>query len=219
MFHRLAQIGCVMSTVVLLSACGDRSPTAPSTLNSARGESAATVGAIPSTGVSTQGLTTQSGPAPTQSATNYEIKFMENMIDHHAMAVAMGQICLQKAIHEELRSLCQNIITSQSAQIAEMQSWLQNWYGISYSPEMKPGDQQMMDRLASLSGAEFEIAFMEMMIKHHEKAIKEGRQCLDKAYHAELRALCENIVTTQSAEIAQMQTWLCQWYGECHKTT
>ena len=120
MFHRLAQIGCVMSTVVLLSACGDRSPTAPSTLNSARGESAATVGAIPSTGVSTQGLTTQSGPAPTQSATNYEIKFMENMIDHHAMAVAMGQICLQKAIHEELRSLCQSIITSQSAQIAEM---------------------------------------------------------------------------------------------------
>jgi uncharacterized protein (DUF305 family) len=135
------------------------------------------------------------------------------------MAVAMGQSCLQEAVHEELRSLCQSIITSQSAQIAEMQSWLQSWYGISYSPQMNPGDQHMMDRLASLSGAEFEIAFMEMMIKHHEKAIKEGRQCLDKAYHAELRGLCENIVSTQSAEIAKMQTWLCQWYGECHKTT
>lgn len=215
MFHRVAQIGCVMSTVVLLSACGDKSPTAPSALNSARTESTATAGAIPSTGASTQSITTQSGPAPTPSAANYEIKFMENMIDHHAMAVAMGQICLQKAVHEELRSLCQNIISSQSAQIAEMQSWLQTWYGISYQPEMKPGDQHMMDRLAALSGAEFEIAFMEMMIKHHEKAIKEGRQCLDKAYHAELRELCENIVRTQSAEIAQMQMWLCQWYGEC----
>ena len=215
MFHRLAQIGCVMSTVVLRSACGDRSPTAPSTLKSARGESAATVGAIPWTGVSTQGLTTQSGPAPTQSATNYEIKFMENMIDHHAMAVAMGQICLQKAIHEELRSLCQNIITSQSAQIAEMQSWLQNWYGISYSPEMKPGDQQMMDRLASLSGAEFEIAFMEMMIKHHAMAVREGEHCLRKAYHAELLALCHAIIETQSAEIQLMQEWLCVWYDRC----
>jgi uncharacterized protein (DUF305 family) len=101
------------------------------------------------------------------------------------------------------------------AEIEEMQAWLQDWYGIAYEPAMKPGDEKMMERLASLSGAEFEILFMEMMIKHHEKAIKEGRHCLDKAYHAELRELCENIVRTQSAEIAQMQTWLCQWYGEC----
>lgn len=73
----------------------------------------------------------------------------------------------------------------------------------------------MMDHLASLSGAAFEIAFMEMMIEHHEKAIKEGRHCLDKAAHGELRRLCEDIIGTQSAEIAQMQTWLCRWYGEC----
>ena len=215
MFNRRAQIGCVMSTVVLLSACGDRSPTAPSALNSARSESMATAGAIPSTGAPTQSITTQSGPAPTQSATNYEIKFMENMIDHHHMAVMMAEMCLAKAVHPELRSLCESIRTSQMAEIEEMQAWLQDWYGVTYEPVMKPGDEQMMDRLASLSGAEFEIAFMEMMIKHHEKAIKEGRHCLDKAYHTELRELCENIIRTQSAEIAQMQTWLCQWYGEC----
>lgn len=215
MLNRLAQIGCVMFTVVLLSACGDRSPTAPSSLNSARSESTATVGAIPSTGVSTQSITTQSGPAPTQSATNYEIRFMENMIDHHHMAVMMAEMCLAKAIHPELRSLCESIRTAQMAEIEEMQAWLQDWYGITYEPVMKPGDEQMMERLASLSGAEFEIALMEMMIKHHEKAIKEGRHCLDKAYHTELRELCENIISTQSAEIAQMQTWLCQWYGEC----
>ena len=99
---------------------------------------------------------------------------------------------------------------------AEMQAWLQDWYGVSYEPVMKPGDEKMMERLVALSGAEFEIAFMEMMIKHHEKAIREGRHCLDKAYHAELRELCENIIATQSAEIAQMETWLCQWYGECN---
>ena len=73
---------------------------------------------------------------------------------------------------------------------------------------MSPGDR-------SLSGAEFEIAFMEMMIKHHEAAIREGERCLDRAYHAELRSLCEDIIETQSAEIAQMQTWLCEWYGIC----
>jgi len=137
------------------------------------------------------------------------------MIDHHHMAVMMAEMCLGKAIHPELRSLCESIRTAQMAEIEEMQAWLQDWYGITYEPVMKPGDEQMMERLASLSGAEFEIAFMEMMIKHHEKAIKEGRHCLDKASHIELRELCESIITTQSAEIEQMQTWLCQWYGEC----
>lgn len=212
--YRQIQMLCVASIAVMFAACSSQpaSPTGPSPASSG-----APIGISGGTGTAatTDSVTIASAPAPTPSARNYEIKFMEDMIDHHAMAVAMGQMCLQKAVHEELRSLCQSIISSQSAQITEMQSWLQSWYGMSYSPEMKPGDQHMMDRLASLSGAEFEVAFLEMMITHHEKAVKEGRQCLDKAYHAELRTLCENIVTTQSAEIAQMQTWLCQWYGEC----
>lgn len=215
MFNRSALVLCALASTLLLAACGTEAPTAPSGLSSAGSAAAASV---TSTDALRRSVAPESGPAPTPSAANYEIKFMENMIDHHAMAVAMGQVCLQKAVHEELRSLCQNIITSQSAQIAQMQSWLQAWYGISYQPEMKPGDQHMMDRLASLSGAEFEIAFMEMMIKHHEKAVREGRQCMAKAYHAELRALCENIVATQSAEIALMQSWLCDWYGECART-
>ena len=44
---------------------------------------------------------------------------------------------------------------------------------------------------------------MEMMIKHHGKAIKGGRHCRDKAEHAGLRTLCK--ISTQSAEIAHMQ--------------
>ena len=58
-------------------------------------------------------------------------------------------------------------------------------------------------------------AFMEMMIKHHSKAVKEAEQCLERAEHSEMRSLCQNIITTQTAEIQQLETWLCQWYGEC----
>ena len=43
---------------------------------------------------------------------------------------------------------------------------------------------------------------MEMMIKHHEKAIKRSH-CLDKAEHAERRTRCQRIMTTQPAEIAR----------------
>ena len=203
----------LVSGVVALVGCARQgaSPTAPST---ATPDAAALAGA-PAGGAGRVDLTSASTAAPAPSAANFEIKFLTDMIDHHHMAVMMGEICVGKAIHEELRSLCQDIIAAQTREIEQMQTWLQQWYEISHEPEMKPGDMKMMDRLASLSGAAFEIEFMEMMIKHHEKAIKEGRRCLDKAYHAELRSLCENIIRSQSQEIALMQTWLCQWYGRC----
>lgn len=210
--YRLTEIACTISIVMTLAACSDQpaSPTAPSGLNSSVGTS------TPATSTDGNRITVASAPSADPSSVNFETKFMTDMIDHHHMAVMMAEVCLVKAVHLELRSMCENIIATQAAEIAQMQTWLRDWYGITYEPTMKPGDEKMLDRLASLSGAEFESAFMEMMIMHHKKALREARHCLDKAAHPELRALCENIIATQSAEIAQMQTWLCQWYGACH---
>lgn len=155
-------------------------------------------------------------PAPTPSQANFEVRFLTEMIDHHAMAVMMAMLCDRRVEHTELLDLCHSIVETQSAQIELMQRWLGDWYGISHEPEMTPGDERMMEKLAELSGEEFEIEFMSMMIKHHSRAVKEGMHCLDKAYHPELIDLCQNIVTSQLAEIELMQTWLCDWYGICH---
>ena len=154
-------------------------------------------------------------PAPEQSIANYEVRFMQEMIDHHALAVMMAEVCLEKAVHEELRAMCEQIIAVQLQEIETMQSWLQEWYGITYEPEIKPGDMQQVEKLESTSGAEFEIMFMEMMIKHHTKAIKRATTCTERAYHPDLVNLCEGIIQAQQAEIAQMQAWLCEWYGIC----
>ena len=70
--------------------------------------------------------------------------------------------------------------------------------------------------LDALDGEEFEITFMEEMIRHHETAIREAERCVERAYHEDLVNLCENIIETQSAEIAQMEAWLCEWYGICN---
>ena len=153
--------------------------------------------------------------APHPGTAQFEIRFMQDMIDHHAMAVETAKLCVTKAIHEELRELCEQIIAAQSREIRTMQAWLQRWYGVTYEPQMSPGDQRQVEELAGLSGAEFEIAFMQMMIEHHEAAIREARTCLDRAYHRELQRLCENIIGAQSAEIEQMQAWLCAWYRIC----
>jgi uncharacterized protein (DUF305 family) len=158
-----------------------------------------------------------SAPAPTKRTAKFEVRFMTQMIDHHAMAVEMGEICLDNAVHSELRAMCQEMIAAQSEEIETMQSWLEDWYGVSHEPEMSRRDMRMIERLAALSGARFEIRFMETIIGHHREAIAEAERCLDRAYHAELRNLCRQIIEAQRAEIAQLREWLCTWYGRCQR--
>ncbi|MHB0958486.1 MAG: DUF305 domain-containing protein [Pirellulaceae bacterium] len=154
-------------------------------------------------------------PAPSQKAAKYEIRFLTSMIDHHAMAVMMAESCQEKAIHDELVVLCEQIEVMQMEEIALMQQWLLDWYEIEYEPQMTRGMEVQMAKMESLSGAEYEIAFMQEMSKHHENALRESASCVKKAYHNELVALCMQIAVMQSIEIETMKEWLCEWYGIC----
>lgn len=190
--------GAFVALASLLVACGGDSSSSTATMNEQIGS-----------------RTSASEPAPERTTASFEIRFMTDMIDHHMMAVMMAEQCVDKMVHPELQQMCTEIIAAQSAEIAELQAWLLDWYGITHEPEMTPGAERQMDRLAALDGAEFEIAFMQEMIRHHLSAVREGGMCLAKAYHPELIDLCEGILASQTAEVAQMEQWLCDWYDLC----
>lgn len=157
-------------------------------------------------------------PAPNKSIAKYEVRFMENMVDHHNMALEMARICLTNAVHPELRTMCEQVIAAQQEEITTLQRWLNDWYGIAgYQPKMSAGDMNQLDRLRALSGAEFEIRFMRQLIRHHQRAIQMASTCTERASHTELVDMCEEIIETQSAEIVQLRTWLCKWYGFCNR--
>lgn len=69
----------------------------------------------------TEALQNASGP--------FDLAFLDLMIPHHQSAVAMAQTALQYAQHQEIRTLAQQIIDAQQAEIAQMQSWRETWYG------------------------------------------------------------------------------------------
>ena len=155
-------------------------------------------------------------PAPDTSTPKYEVRFMEEMIHHHMMAVHMSEMCLTKAFHPELQTLCLHMKAAQQQEIMTMEQWLVTWYGVQQDAHrMNPGHHHRMQKLTELSGAEFEIEFMQQMIRHHRMAIVKSSQCVQRAHHAELQDLCTDIVRMQLDEIEQMQAWLCSWYGLC----
>lgn len=157
-------------------------------------------------------------PAPSKSIAKYEVRFMENMVDHHNMALEMARICLTNAVHSELQTMCAQVIGAQQEEIATLQSWLSTWYGIAgYQPKMSARDMKQMDQLSALSGAEFEITFMRQLIRHHQQATVRAAVCTERASHPELVDMCEEIIEMQSAEIVQLRAWLCGWYGLCNR--
>ena len=152
-------------------------------------------------------------PAPDERTARYEADFLTGMIDHHTMAVHMAMMCQEKAVHDELRQMCEDIAAGQQQEIEAMQGWLLDWYGVTYVPEMRMGGG--MRQLMSASGGDFEILFIESMIRHHTRAVREAQTCQERAYHPELLQLCDDIEAVQLREIEAMSDWLCEWYDRC----
>ncbi len=152
---------------------------------------------------------------PFRAAEYFDANFLTHMIDHHAMAVAMAELCDGRAVHAELQALCTQMAADQNAEVAQMQVWLDQWYGLQHDPVMDDEGMHQLEMLDGATGEDFEIMFMTMMIAHHHGAVKVVVPCSERADHEELADLCAGMHDMQLEEIVQMETWLCEWYGIC----
>ncbi len=169
-----------------------------------------------------------------------EVRFMEGMVDHHQMALDMAEDCLMKATTDTVRTLCQNVIDAQTLEIELMRGWLLEWYGIDYTPmamselmglmglgvdsgmDMGHGDHTtnpatdmplmmgMMSGFDRVEGLDYDIAWLEAMVDHHDDAVHMSERVLRYAEHEDLRALAQQIIDDQMAEIESMEVLLVE---------
>lgn len=75
----------------------------------------------------------------------------------------------------------------------------------------------MFAGLGRLEGVEYEIAWLEAMIDHHDDAIHMSERVLESSPegtgHAELRELAQKIITDQMVEIEHLETMLTELAG------
>lgn len=159
-----------------------------------------------------------------QVASTIDKHFIEQMIPHHEGAIAMANLALQKAKHPEIKTLATAIIAAQTTEIQSMNGWYQDWFG-SAVPKVSTGmmDGGMMsqsgmhmggqeDMTALENATDFDKAFIEEMIPHHQLAIMMANMLQSGTNRPEMQELAKNIISSQSKEIQQMQAWYTQWY-------
>lgn len=159
-----------------------------------------------------------------QTVSAIDKHFIEQMIPHHEGAIAMSNLALQKAKHPEIKTLAAAIISAQTTEIQSMSSWYQDWFG-STVPKvsswimgggmmsqsgMHMGGQE--DITALENATDFDKAFIEEMIPHHQLAIMMARMLESGTNRPEMLQLAKNIQSSQAAEIQQMQGWYATWY-------
>lgn len=74
--------------------------------------------------------------------------------------------------------------------------------------------QDMTGQLQSKTGDEFDRAFIDIMIVHHQGAIDMAAIAKTNAKHEEIKKMSGDIISAQTKEIEQMRQWQKDWgYG------
>ena len=144
--------------------------------------------------------------------------FAQMMIPHHEQAIEMAGMALDPATGAgpDVLALAEAIAAAQDPEIAEMTALLEGWgepvamdEGMDHSGMMSGMlTVEDLDALAALRGPDFDRAWLEAMIAHHEGAVAMAEDALADGESAEVRDLAERIVAAQAAEIAEMRALL-----------
>lgn len=145
--------------------------------------------------------------------------FIERMIPHHEDAITMAKLALEKSGKEEIKKLAENIVKTQTEENEKMRSWYKSWFGTEAS-ELTGRGMGLMgggmmgdgSDIKELENAEnFDKAFIEEMIPHHQMAVMMANMLKNGTQRPEMKQLAEDIITAQTTEIDQMRQWYREW--------
>jgi len=157
--------------------------------------------------------------------------FVRQMIPHHQMATEMAEMAKTDGKHAKIRRLAKAIIKAQGAEIRTLKRIAKD---LGVEPAEMPMDGEMSEQtmrdletlglteeqsgmamdMHDLHGAKpFDRMFIDMMIPHHQGAIRMARAELAKGTNRRLRSIARNIVRDQAKEIRAMNGWRKAWYG------
>ncbi|XIE81138.1 DUF305 domain-containing protein [Streptomyces sp. SBR177] len=203
--RRLAVTGAVATAGLLLAACGGSDGGHDASSGTDHGAK---------TSASASASAGASSSASAGTFNDADVMFAQMMIPHHEQALEMAKLADGRAEDPEIKKIVAAIEKAQDPEIQKMRSWLKAWgkpeemaggsdhSGHSMAGMMTDAD---MKRLAAAKGKDFDRAFAELMIAHHEGAVDMAKTEQKSGADPEAKKVADDVVRTQAAEIAELK--------------
>jgi putative membrane protein len=109
--------------------------------------------------------------------------------------VALGELATRMASNEEVKQFAQRMVDDHTKANNELKE-LASKEGITFPNEMSGKQKALQDRLAKLSGADFDREYMRAMVKDHDSAVALFEKQARSGGDPELKAWAEKTLPT-----------------------
>jgi uncharacterized protein (DUF305 family) len=144
-----------------------------------------------------------------------DVRFAQGGLGHHAQAVELAEIALdpKAAAQPEILELGK-AITSPSREFDAVEGLLTKWEKpLELSKEEMAKMDGMatvetVDKLATLSGSDFNTAFLTTLVRHHEGAIKMAEKVIAEGADPELKPIAKKLLAMRTSELVLIKSLL-----------
>ena len=131
-------------------------------------------------------------------------KFVMDALKHGMAEVELGKLAGEKASHDQVKQFGKRMADDHGKAGDELKQIAQT-KGITPPGEMDSKHKKLHDRLAKMSGAEFDRAYMSEMVKDHRTDVKEFKRQADKAKDADVKAFAGKTLPTLEEHLKQAE--------------
>ena len=149
-------------------------------------------------------------PAPGASGAKTEMKAVpdEHFVmeaAHGGMAeVELGKVAADKASSDEVKKFGQRMVDDHGKANDELKTLVQN-KGISLPTSLDSKHRATIDRLSKLSGAQFDKAYVQEMLKDHQKDVADFRTESKSGKDADVKAWASKTLPTLEEHLKMVQ--------------
>jgi putative membrane protein len=139
-------------------------------------------------------------------------KFVMDAAKGSMAEVELGKMAAEKGTSDLVKQFGQRMVDDHGKASAELKD-LAEKKNVKLPAELDSKHRQLRDRLAKLSGAEFDRAYADEMVRDHKKDVSEFKREAGRAKDADLKAWAGKTVPTLEDHLKQAQQMQAQVKG------
>jgi putative membrane protein len=137
-----------------------------------------------------------------QTVAGGDQKFFKEAASGGMLEVELGQLAQEKAQAVSVKDFGTRMVTDHGKGNDELKAFAQQ-KNLQMPNQLEHKHRSMVEKLAKLSGADFDKKYLKMMIKDHEKDVKEFQKATKKVKDADLNAWAAKTLPTLEQHLQQ----------------